>query len=140
MIIFSNKEKRFFNVAKGLADLSTYERDKIGCVIVYHNKIISTGCNKNTTHPLQKKYNKYRDIADCYPHKLHAEVDAIKHIIDLDIDWSKVSIYIYRKLRSRPFGISRPCKSCMKLINELGIKHIYYTGNTDFQYEYLGNE
>ncbi len=137
METFTNKEKRFFSVAEGMSRLSTYERNRVGCAIVYHNKIISTGCNKNLTHPLQKKYDRYRSIPDKYPHKLHAETDAIRHIIDLDIDWSKVSIYVYRKKKSGSFGIARPCKSCMKLIKDLGIRYVYYTGDESFQYEYL---
>lgn len=137
--MITDRNRRFFNMAAHLAELATYKRYKIGCVVVYHNKVISTGCNKDTTHPLQKKYNKHRNIPDWSPHKMHAETDAIRHIIDLDIDWSKVSIYVYRKLKDRPFGIARPCNSCMKLIKDLGIRHLYYTGDEELHYEYLGD-
>lgn len=136
--MFTSRDKRFFNMAAHLANYATYKRYKVGCVVVYHNKVLSTGFNRDTTHPLQRKYNKYRNIPDWSPHKMHAEVDAIRHIIDLDIDWSGVSIYIYRKLKDRPFGLAKPCKSCMQLIKDLGIKHVYYTGDEEFQYEYLG--
>lgn len=134
---FTTREKRFFSMAENMAELSTYRRYKVGCVIVYHNKVISTGCNKDVSHPLQKKYDLYRNIPDECPHKLHAEVDAIKHVINLDIDWSKVSIYVYRKMRSKPYGISRPCKACINLIKDLGIHKVYYTGDDDYHYEYL---
>lgn len=132
---FTNKEKRFFNMAENMAQLSTYKRYKVGCVIVYHNKVISTGCNKDISHPLQKKYDLYRNIPDKYSHKIHAEVDAIKRIINLDIDWNKVSIYVYRKMRCKPYGISRPCNSCMKLIKDIGIHKVYYTGDIEYHYE-----
>lgn len=134
---FTNKEKRFFSMAEAMAQLATYKRYKVGCVIVYHNKIISTGCNKDISHPLQKKYDFYRNIPDKSPHKLHAEVDAIKHVINLDIDWSKVSIYVYRKMRCKAYGMARPCNSCMRLIKDLGIHKVYYTGNDEYQYEYI---
>lgn len=133
--MISNRDKRFFNTASQLAEYATYERYKVGCVVVYHNKIISTGFNKDRTDPLQKKYNNQRNIPDSYPHKVHAEVDAIKHIIDLDIEWKNVSIYIYRKLKDRPFGLARPCKSCMKLIKDLGIKDVFYTTDEGYVYE-----
>lgn len=133
----TNKKKKFFESAGNMADLSTYSKNKLGCVIVYHNKIISTGCNRDITHPLQKKYDKYRGIDDKYPHKLHAEVDAIRHIIDLDIDLNRASIYVYRRMKKRPYGMARPCESCMKLIHDLGIHDVYYTGDDDYQYEYL---
>ena len=135
--MITNRDRRFFSAASHLANLSTYQRQKIGCVIVYGNKIISTGCNKDRTDPLQKKYNSERNIPDSSPHKIHAEVDAIKHIIDLDINWNNVSIYIYRKRISQIFGLARPCKSCMTLIKDLGIHNVYYTSNEGFVYEYI---
>jgi len=135
--MITRRDKRFFNAAAHMANLATYKRQKVGCVIVYHNKIISTGCNKDQTHPLQKTYNEARQIPDWSPHKLHAETDAIRHIIDLDIDWRKVSVYIYRKLKDRPFGMAKPCNSCMKLIKDLGIRHVYYTGDDGYVYEYI---
>ena len=133
--MITNRDKRFFNMASQLAEYVTYERYKVGCVIAYNNKIISTGFNKDRTDPLQKKYNVERNIPDCTPHKVHAEVDAIKHIIDLDIEWKNVSIYVYRKLKDRPFGLARPCKSCMKLIKDLGIRDVFYTTDEGSVYE-----
>lgn len=137
MQVFSSRDRRFFAMAAHLAEHATYKRYKVGCVVVYRNKVISTGCNKDVTHPLQRKYNKYRNIPDWSPHKIHAEVDAIRHVMDLDINWNEVSIYIYRKLKDRPFGMAKPCKSCMQLIRDLGIHHVFYTGETDLMYEYV---
>lgn len=135
--MISHKDKRFFICASKIAELSTYNKQHIGCVIVYKNRIISTGCNKNKTSPIQKKYNNERNIPDYSPHKIHAETDAITHIIDLDIDWSKVSMYIYRSRKDQPFGLARPCKSCMKLIQDIGIRNIYYTTNEGYANEII---
>ena len=133
--MITSRDRMYFRKAAQLARLSTYARAKVGCIIVYHNKIISTGFNKERTDPLQKKYNVVNGIPEFGLHKIHAEIDAIKHIIDLDINWKNVSIYVYRKRKDRPFGMSRPCDSCMTLIKELGIKHIYYTTDDGYVYE-----
>lgn len=131
------RDRKYFNVAAQVAELSTYKRNKVGCVVVYKNSIISTGFNKDRTDPLQKKYNVARDIPDWSPHKMHAEIDAIKSIIHLDINWNKVSIYVYRKRKDRAFGISRPCPSCMKLIKDMGIHYIYYTTDDGYAMEVI---
>lgn len=136
--MISSKVKRHFDAAAKLAEFSTVRRGSVGCVVVYKNRIISTGFNKNRTDPLQKQYNRARNIPDRSPHYIHAEVDAIKHIIDLDIDWRAVSIYIYRRRRDQPFGLAKPCKSCMTLIKDLGIRDIYYTSNDGYVHETLG--
>ena len=56
------------------------------------------------------------------------------------IDFSKVKLYIYRKRNDKPYGMSRPCPSCMAAIKDLGIKHIYYTTNEGFAYECITQE
>lgn len=104
-----------------------------GCVVVYKGKIIAKGCNQKKTHPLQVIYDKERpDVEEgCLNvHSLHAESDALFRIMnDTNIKWSKVEVYIYRPLKSKPFGLARPCPSCMKLIKDLGIKKIHYTSD-----------
>ena len=49
--------------------------------------------------------------------------------------FSKVKLYIYRIRKDQPFGLSRPCPSCMAAIKDLGIKDIYYTTNDGYVYE-----
>lgn len=58
---------------------------------------------------------------------LHAEISCLLQIKDLDIDFNKVKLYIYREDKNGNLAISRPCGACMKLIDKLGIKTIYYT-------------
>lgn len=136
--MITSKDYKHFNEALKMAELSTYWKSQVGCVVVYKNKTISAGFNRDRTDPLQKRYNVYRDLTDSNAiHKLHAEVDALKSIMDLDINWSEASIYVYRKRRDRPHGIARPCKSCMALIKDLGIKNIYFTTDDGFANEIL---
>ena len=51
----------YFKAAKAISELSDHNQYKIGAVVVMNHRIISSGHNSDTkTHPLQKKYNKYR--------------------------------------------------------------------------------
>ena len=125
----------YFNKARDASKLSDYGKNQhIGCVVVYKRHIISVGFNSNKTHPIQKIYNRERFAEDCTPHSLHAEITALVFLKDRkDIKWSDVDLYIYRENRNGELRMSKPCKSCMALIKELGIKRIHYTTNDGFE-------
>ncbi|MBR4155383.1 MAG: hypothetical protein IKU01_01590 [Bacteroidales bacterium] len=127
----TKKEKRFFNIAKEISYLGDYKRTRVGAVVVEKNHILSTGFNAKKTRPLQHKYNIYRNLDD-YENSVamqHAEIDALSPLIGKDIDWSKVSIYVYRELKDGQKACSRPCVACGRLIKDLGIKEVYYINN-----------
>ena len=133
----TNSQKSFFDIAKKVSELSTFHRKnvKIGCLIVSGHRIISSGYNSDKTNPIQKKYNRLRFSEDT-PHRLHAEVSALLPLLNnKDIDFSKVKIFTYREKADHSLGKSRPCKSCMALIKDLGIKHIYYTTDDGYCHE-----
>ena len=133
-----NKSQRsFFEIAKKVSKFSTFHNSsiQIGCLVVYGHRIISTGYNSEKTNPLQKRYNQVRFKEDT-PHSIHAEIDALSHLLNnKDIDFSKVKIFVYRERKDHSLGNSRPCKSCMKLIKDLGIKNIYYTTTDGYCHE-----
>lgn len=128
---------KFFDKAKQIANISDYSKVHIGCVAVYQGQIIGLGCNCNKTHPVQKFYNRYRYESENMLPKLHAEINCINQIKHMDINFSKVKLYIYRIRKDRPYGMSRPCPSCMAAITDLGIRDIYYTTNEGYVYERL---
>lgn len=74
----TRSQKSFFDMTKKVSELSTYHKSKIkvGCLVVYGHRIISSGFNSDKTNPIQRKYNKLRFSEDS-PHKLHAEVSAL---------------------------------------------------------------
>lgn len=124
----TNKQKRFFSIAKEISKLSDY-KTHVGAIVVEKNRVISSGHNASKTSTLQKKYNQYRNFLDndLYLPKIHAEIAALAPLLKQDIDWSKTSIYTYRELKDGTISCARPCPACMKLIRELGIRHIFYT-------------
>ena len=132
-----NVDYRYFDKARKVANISDYHRIHIGCVAVYQGQVIGLGCNTNKTHPTQKYYNKYRKPSDSMLPKLHAEISCINQIKHLDINFSKVKLYIYRIRKDQPFGLSRSCPSCMAGIRDLVIRDIYYYTNDGYSYEKL---
>lgn len=126
------KNSKFYNVAKKIANLSEFSRAKIGCVAVHKNKIISIGINSHKTHPVQKKYNKLRDIhcnggCNAFLHSLHAEIDCLLSVDENSIDMSKVEIYLYRITKTGRMATSKPCPACKQFLKDKGIKKIHYT-------------
>ena len=128
----------YFSKSKSVSFLSDFKQVHIGCVAVYKKQIIGVGYNTNKTHPIQMKYNKYRDLEwnGIQPKaKLHAELMCLLNIKDLNIDFTKVKIFIYREDKNGHLASSKPCNACMRAIKDYGIKDIYYTINNGYNYE-----
>lgn len=135
--MFYSADYKYFIKARQVATISDYPKIHIGCVAVYQGQVIGLGCNCNKTHPVQKFYNRYREPSESMLPKLHAEISCLNQIKHLDINFSKVRLYIYRIRKDQPFGLARPCPSCMAAIKNLGIREIYYTTNDGYSYEHL---
>lgn len=121
--MISKSDERLFARARQIALQSDYHREHVGCIAVYKGKIVGIGCNSEKTHPIQYYYNKYRNNNrnEYFVPKLHAEINCINSIRHLDINFQKVKLYIYRVLNDKPYGISRPCPSCMAAIKDFGL-------------------
>lgn len=130
-----NTDYRYFDKAHQVASISDFNKFHIGCVAVYQGQVIGLGCNCNKTHPTQKFYNRYRGQSETMLPKLHAEINCLNQIKYLDINFSKVKLYIYRIRKDQPYGMARPCPSCMAAIKDLGIREIFYTTNDGYSYE-----
>ena len=136
---------KFFNLAKIASKFSDYNRKNIhiGSVLVYKNKVIANGFNRSKTNPIQYQYNKYRELnnntnrtfsADDHLPCVHSEMMCLINTKDIEIDWSKVSLFVYRESCNKT-RMCRPCPSCMQALKDRGIKHIYYTSERGYNYE-----
>lgn len=121
--MISSQDLKYLKLAESVALSSDYKRIHIGCCIIKKKEIISTGFNKNKTHPLQFKYNKFLSY-DVKKPKLHAEMDAL---IKAGKDAKGGTLYIFRRGNDNLYRISKPCKACMKFIRDSGIKRVVYT-------------
>lgn len=133
----TKRERAYFSAAKAVSELSDHPRHRIGAVVVLKHRIVSSGVNSNVkTHPLQKRYNQYR-FTDEGTHKCHAELLALLPLIREGVDLSNAIIFTYRKHKDGNLACSRPCKSCMQLIKDCGIKRIFYTTEDGYAREDL---
>lgn len=116
--------REFLRIAKKEASKSDAHQ-QMSALIIYKGKIISCAHNSLKSNPIQYKINKDSIYST------HAEVAAISRILGArkDIDWSKAKLLVYRKRRDQEYGLAKPCPICSRLINQMGIKHLYYTCN-----------
>ena len=136
-------DEKMFILARKAARTSDFDTFHVGCVITYKKKIIGIGANSDKTHPMQAYYNKYRHFnktKNGVKHSIHAEIAAINSIpytVGKEIDWSKVKVYIYRICKGKEggHGLAAPCSGCRQALMDLGIQHVYYSGNGSFIYE-----
>lgn len=138
--ISENKIHKYLSLAKNACKFSDFRDHHLGSVIIYKGKVLSIGYNTNKTNPLQEHYNKFRgyDITKAR-NSLHAEMMAICKCKDMDIEWNKASIYIYRQHKNGIKALARPCKACERAIKDLGIKNIYYTVENGYAHEMIEN-
>ena len=126
----NKNDKKMLAHALSIAECSDYGRYHMGCVVAQKNTVLNTAFNTCKTHPLQKKYNRERFPEDDKPHYLHAEIHALAPLLNEEIEWSKVTVYIARKRKcDGENGMARPCAGCMKMIKSLGVKGVVYTTN-----------
>lgn len=127
-------DKQGYSYAKRVSYNSDFYKCHTGCIAVYAGHVIAEGWNREKTHSLQVKYNKYRNFDETkYPGSIHAEIMVVQKIRNLDIDFSKVEVYIYRG-KSQP-RLSKPCASCEQALRDLGIKKVHYTGDNSYIFE-----
>lgn len=91
---------------------------KHGSVIVKGGRVISTGINKERSHPRIVSSKHIKDHCS-----VHAEIDAIKKAKDV----SGATIYVARVNKRGVARDSRPCNRCYEVIKNNGIKKIIYT-------------
>lgn len=107
-------KKKFFDLAKKIADMSTYPGAKVGAVITKNNQIISMACNEDKTHPKSRYFHR----------KLHAELSAI---LRSRTNLTGCSIYVYRETKTGELAMAKPCFSCQEAIRKSGIRKVYYS-------------
>lgn len=135
---FTKRDLKFFEAARAESRKADF-KVRVGAVLTFQGRIIAAGHSSEKTSPVQKHFNSYRKFADTNltQHKLHAEVMAIQKIRHMQIDYSKVSIYIWREYADGTPAIARPCAACMAMLKQYGVRKIYYSGDGSRVYEHI---
>lgn len=104
----------YMKAAYVFAELSYCECDKVGCVIVKDDSIISIGYNG--TPPGWKNCCEDED-GETVPEVIHAEMNALGKLVGSNHSARGAYMFVTR----------RPCMTCAKLIvARTGIERIYY--------------
>lgn len=133
--------KKYFNLAKKASNMSDYmgnRRIRIGSVLVYKNKVVATGWNTSKTSVLQAEYNELRGFDPmCFRNVWHSEMLCLHRAEKLGIDFSRAALFVYREKCNGAAGMAKPCAACDAFIRKCGVKHIYYTTDKGWAYEYI---
>ncbi len=113
-----NISHKFVKLAIDEANKSNYKQ-KIGCIIFDKKIILSKGYNT-----AQKSAKKLHPKFQKFPFSVHAEVDAI---IKARRDLKGSNLLVVRINRFNQFRLSKPCRNCMKYIQYVGIKNVFYS-------------
>lgn len=106
---------KFFKLCKKLSTCSDHHQHRLGALVCSKDKILGVGFNSLRTHPKSPHFFK----------SCHAEFMAI---ISCSPETLKgATLYVYRENRKGEVVNSKPCVSCMTLIQKVGIKKIYFT-------------
>jgi len=121
------KHRKFIRFALKVAQESpARQKQRLGCVIVSRNTLVSFGFNKMfKTHPKARHYP--------FPY-LHAELVALINANRADLN--RATAYIGRVRRISPMGMAYPCLCCKNMFQEFGIKDFYFTkddGNIGYE-------
>ena len=111
---------------------SSLSRKKVGAVLLNKGRVVAKGVNQDTkTHPLQARLAELVGLEEKI--YLHAEVAAlIRCRSDVDtIVVARLGGHEGDELRN-----ARPCPICTLALEQAGIKHIYYTTDNGFEYDY----
>ena len=113
-----NISNKLVKLAIDEANKSNYKQ-KVGCIIFDKKIILSRGYNTS-----QKSVKKLHPKFQGFPFSVHAEVDAI---IKARKDLKGCNILVVRVNKHNQLRLSKPCKNCMKYIQYVGIKNIFYS-------------
>jgi dCMP deaminase len=99
---------------KRVQNLSVSNKRKVGAVLVYNNKIISSGFNKNIFGTTCENIDN-----ETYQHIIHAEEDCI-------FNYLKQNLFFTLLSEATLWITYTPCNNCCKLIVQSGIKNVIY--------------
>ena len=128
----SKKTRRTLELAKRVAQNSTYGKLKHGAVLLKGGNVINVAFNKPDFSSFG---NRFRNNYTCGHATTHAEIGAILGIPRTKTEGA--TVYVVRVNRSGQYRMSKPCPMCEEVLRFVGIKKVVYTenGNTVGEYK-----
>lgn len=106
-------------MAAKAAQRSSFEKHRLGAVIVKGHRVLSTGFNDISYNGITRKGT------------VHAEEAAITKLLRSKrfSDLVGSDLYVLRFTKAGKLGISFPCDRCWGLIRSVGIRNVFYIGD-----------
>jgi len=118
------RHSQLLSITYNLTFLSCH-KFPLAAIVASGNRILSVGINQYKTSPMQ--INPYTNKIG---NGIHAEFCALRGFKKGEL--IKSVIYIVRRHKDRTYALARPCKECMKIIRNVGIKKIVYSIENNF--------
>jgi deoxycytidylate deaminase len=121
---------KYISLAKAMMPIDLPARCYHVSFATYKGKIISIGFNSAKTNPINLKNRKKNSCGKDYSEQKMtcSELSCLKKVKNkTNIPFNKITLINVRIDRNGDVRCSKPCESCEKLIDFLGIKRILYT-------------
>lgn len=121
--------------------MSSTSKKRVGSIILKKTRLIASAVNlENKTHPIQASYG---ERASCIHNNQSLKMKTFLHseISCLIRSKGRGDTIVVARVGGKDWGelrCSRPCKVCSLALKENGIKHIHYSTDYGFLYEYWG--
>ena len=120
-ISLSNRQKRYVELAKNMANQSSYGKIRHGAVLVKGGSVLSASFNKDKFNSFGNRFRKQ----GLGPATHHAEIGCI-----LGLDRSKTAgstVYVVRVNNHGQYRLSKPCPMCHEVLKFCGVRKVVYT-------------
>ena len=110
------------------AELNSFCDYAMGCVIVKKGVPIATGHNTRYNAKAYRLNRQHRKNLNTRFFSLHAEMQAVLSAKQ-ELRGSSVFVMGHTIKNGHPLACSRPCKNCMTVLRQCGIRAVYYMSN-----------
>jgi tRNA(Arg) A34 adenosine deaminase TadA len=117
----SRSKRRYVDLARRIAEQSTYGNVKHGAVLIKGGSVLNVACNKENHCGFG---NRFRERSTGHA-TLHAELGCV---LNLDRGVTNgAEVYVVRINREGAYRMSKPCPMCQSALEHVGVNKVYYS-------------
>jgi deoxycytidylate deaminase len=120
-----NKKQRYVDLAKRMAQQSTYGNVKHGAILVKGGSVLNAAFNKGSHCGFGNRFR----VRKTGHATLHAELGCV-----LNLDRSVTNgaeVYVVRVNKEGKYRMSKPCTMCQSVLEHVGVNKVYYSTNNE---------
>ena len=117
----TGRHRRYVDLAKKLAESSSYSLHRHGAVLVKGGSGLNWSANQNKVQRWAQRFRSH----GCGHATHHAELGAILGVARDKTTGSDV--YVVRISKKGSLLMSKPCEMCQELLRHVGVKRVFYS-------------